>query len=661
MIAILGNTLLLMAFAFTIYGILSTSLHTANGNRKFMISGERAILTSSLFVILSTIGLLIELLRSNFTLEYVAKYSSAETPTLYKFSGLWAGMKGSLLFWVMILSVFIIMVIFQNRNRHTKLMPWVLITLGVIQLFFLAMSNFFENPFTPIPAGMVMNGMGLNPLLQNPVMLIHPPLLYLGFIGFSVPFAFGMAAMITGELDTVWIRTTRRWTLITWLFLSVAIILGGRWAYVELGWGGYWAWDPVENASLLPWLTGTAYIHSVLIQEKKNMLRIWNMILIMVTFTLTIFGTYLTRSGIVSSVHAFAATDLGIWFFGFVMLILGTNIFLLILRRKELASVNKLESFVGRESGFLFNNMLFVAMMLTVLWGTMYPILSEALTGTKITVGSPYFNRVMVPLGLLLLFLTGIGPLLAWRRTTNRSLRRNFTVPLVVGLILAGIFGSIYKITQIYPLISILLISFVGTIIILEFYKGTRARHRMTGAGYLASFFQLLEKNRSRYGGYIVHLGIVMMFLGFTGKVFDKEADLSMNQGEVRTVGRYDIEYSDFWLETPETNPTTRSNHAAKIVTLKISRDGAYYTTLNAEKRFYTDQNNQPSSEVSLKATLFEDLYIVLGSLDLNSGNAILKVRVNHLVSWVWLGTFVLILGSLVSLNIGGLIKGKTL
>ena len=319
MYALLGNSLLTLSYIFTIYGLIIVGLHLWNRYERFLRSGKVAFISSSLLIIISSVVLIHELMVSNFDIEYVAKYTSAETPAMFKFSGLWAGMEGSLLFWLTILSVYFVFVIIQNRNQHRKLIPWVLITMGIIQFFFLTMSNFFENPFAPVTAGMVVSGRGLNPLLQHWAMLLHPPMLYLGFIGFSVPFAFAMAAIITKNLDAVWIQTTRRWTLMTWTFLSIAIIMGGKWAYMELGWGGYWAWDPVENASLLPWLTGTAYLHSVLIQDKKNMLRLWNMILIMLTFTLTIFGTYLTRSGVVSSVHAFAATDLGIWFFGFII------------------------------------------------------------------------------------------------------------------------------------------------------------------------------------------------------------------------------------------------------------------------------------------------------------------------------------------------------
>ncbi len=659
MYALLGNTLLTLGLVFNLFGLIAIAISIKKRDDRFLLSGRNSLVFSSLMVILSTCILVFELMRGNFLLQYVARYTSEHTPMLFKFSALWAGMEGSLLFWLAILSMYVIFVIIQNLHRHRHLMPWTLIVLGIIQLFFLILTDFFENPFIPIPGGMIVNGSGLNPLLQHWAMLLHPPMLYLGFIGFSVPFAFAMAAIITKNLDSVWIQTTRRWTLVTWILLTLSIIMGGKWAYVELGWGGYWAWDPVENASLLPWLTGTAYLHSVLIQQKKNMLRLWNMVLIMLTFTLTIFGTYLTRSGIVSSVHAFAATDLGIWFFGFIIIIIVVNIYLLIIRREELKTVNKLESFVSRESGFLFNNMLFIAMMLTVFWGTMYPIFSEAVTGFKITVGSPYFNRIMIPLGLLLLLLTGLGPLLAWRKTSPRSLKKNFLTPTAAAILGAAIIGVTLNIKLIYPLVSIALIVFVLATIVMEFYRGTRARMRITGKGAISSFLTMIDKNRSRYGGYIVHLGVIMMFAGFTGKAFDKEADVSMMPGDVTTLGKYEITYQKYWMETPDSNPKERSDHVAKIVSLDIRKEGQPYTTLKPEKRFYTDQDNQPHSEVAVKTALNEDLYVVLGDVDMNTGRATMKVRVNPMVTWVWLGTFVLLIGTLVSVNIEEFFRRK--
>ncbi len=659
MTAILGNTLLLLALAFTVYSLSAVAWHIRRNDGRVLQSGQNALTVSAVFTIFSSFALLRELLVSNFNIAYVARYSSAQTPFIYKFSGLWAGMEGSLLFWLAILGVCNILVVFQNRKEQLQLYPWVLVTLAFVQLFFLIMSNFFENPFTPIPEGVMTNGMGLNPLLQHPAMLIHPPTLYFGFIGFTVPFAYAVAAMITRQLDAGWIRLSRRWTLTSWMFLTLSIVMGGKWAYVELGWGGYWAWDPVENASLLPWLTGTAFLHSVLIQEKKNMLRIWNMVLIMLTFTLTIFGTYITRSGVVSSIHAFAATKLGIWFFSFILFIILFNAVLLFIRRKDLASDNKLESFVSRESGFLFNNMLFMAMMLTVLWGTMYPLISAGISGVQITVGSPYFNRVMIPLGLITVMLTGIGPLLAWRRTSGRSLLRNFLIPAIAGLAAAAVFSTLFGIRLIYPIISIVLVTFVATTIFAEFWKGMNARRRIAGESPAAALVNLFRKNRSRYGGYVVHLGVVMMFVGFTGKAFDQEADVSIRPGDVQTFGVYDVAYTNYWLETPESNPRTRPNHAAKIAQLEIQKNGQPFTEFLVEKRFYTDQNNQPQSEVSVKSTLLEDFYVIMGGMDTNTGEATMKIRINPMVSWVWIGTLVIILGTLVSLDLGGLLRRR--
>jgi len=613
-------------------------------------SGQNAVYVSSLLIIVSSLLLVRELIQSNFQLEYISKYSSSTTPLIYKITGLWAGMEGSLLFWLLILSVYSVIVISLHSKRYKKLMPWVIIILMVIQCFFLIMCNFFEDPFRPA-INPNNNASGLNPLLQHPLMVIHPPLLYMGFIGFSVPFAFALAALLTNRVDADWIRATRRWTLFPWGCLSVAIVLGGRWAYMELGWGGYWAWDPVENASLFPWITGTAYLHSVLIQEKKNMLKRWNMILIMITFTLTIFGTYLTRSGIISSIHAFAATDLGIWFLGFIICIVVFNIFILWYKKDMLVSQNHLESMVSRESGFLFNNVVFVSMCAAILWGTMYPLLSEAITGVQITIGSTYFNRVIIPFGIILLLLTGVGPLLAWRKTSIKSMKKNFAIPIITGFVLTATWSIIFKVRMIYPLIFSALIVFVFSVIAMEYYRAISARRRLHNENIITAFNMLIKKNRTRYGGYIVHLGIIMMVAGFIGKAFDKEADLSMNLNDSINLKNYTLNYTKFWLETPQTNPDTRTNHFSKLIAIDIKKDGEPYTTLYPEKRFYMDQNNQPHSEVALKSTLFEDLYMVMGDVDMETGLATIKVKINPMVTWVWLGTLMLAFGVIICIN----------
>jgi len=649
MISLFGSSLISLALFLTVTSLGFNLWHLKSRNYRFYSAGRNSLFSACILILISGFALIYALYTSDFSISYVNKYSSIYTPTIFKISGFWAGMEGSLLFWTFILAIYILVVLYQNRNQYIRLMPWVSIVFAMVLIFFLLICLTFENPFTPVE-GQIKMGSGLNPLLQHWAMLLHPPMLYLGFIGFTVPYAYAVAAMATQQLDASWIRLTRRWSLFTWMLLSVAIIMGGKWAYMELGWGGYWAWDPVENASLFPWLTGTAFIHSVIIQEKKNMLVRWNMILIMVTFTLTIFGTYLTRSGIVSSVHAFAATDLGIWFFGFVVFLISLNIGLLIYRHKDLSSQNQLDSFASREAGFVFNNLIFVAMMLVVLWGTLYPVMTEALRGVQIQLGPTWFNQKIIPFGLVLLVLTGIAPLLAWRKTSVKSIKRNFLIPICFSLF-AGIILFCFGIKKVYPLITLVLIAFVFSTIILEFYRGTRARMRSSNESAFNAFISIIKKNQSRYGGYIVHIGILMMFFGFVGKAFDKEADVSLSPENPKTqLNEYQFELKEYWKETPELNPSTRQNHNAYIAAIEILKNGEYYTTLNPEKRIFTDQNSQPHSEVALKTTLNKDLYLILGSLDLETGLATLKIRINHLVSWVWLGTLVLILGTLVAL-----------
>ena len=649
MISLFGSSLISLALFFTLISFGFNLWYIKSNDIRFYSAGRNAIISSCLLILTSGFTLIFALYNSDLSLIYVNKYSSIHTPTIFKISGFWAGMEGSLLFWTFILAIYMLVVLYQNRNRFITLMPWVTIVISMVLIFFLFICLAFENPFTPV-SGPIEMGSGLNPLLQHWAMLLHPPMLYLGFIGFTIPYAYAVAAMATQQLDASWIRLTRRWSLFTWMLLSVAIVMGGKWAYMELGWGGYWAWDPVENASLFPWLTGTAFIHSVIIQEKKNMLVRWNMILIMVTFTLTIFGTYLTRSGVVSSVHAFAATDLGIWFFGFVVFLISLNIGLLIYRHKDLDSQNQLDSFASREAGFVFNNLIFVAMMLVVLWGTLYPVMTEALRGVQIKLGPTWFNQKLIPFGLVLLALTGIAPLLAWRKTSVKSIRRNFLLPVSFSIFM-GIVSFLIGVNKIYPLITLTLIAFVLATILLEFYRGTRARMKSSKEKVFAAFISIIQKNKTRYGGYVVHIGILMMFFGFVGKAFDKEADVSLSpENPITQLNEYQFKLKNYWKETPETNPKTRKNHHAYIASIEILKNNVFYTTLNPEKRIYIDQDSQPHSEVALNTTLNKDLYLILGSLDLESGLATLKIRINHLVTWVWLGTLVLILGTLIAL-----------
>ncbi len=497
MTPVAGSVSLSLALGFGLIAVLTLFIYTKNQDQRLFFAGQRLALGVSFFVFLATFILSYQLMISNFDIDYVARYTSIETPTIYKISALWAGQSGSLLFWLFILSIFSTITILQNQQKHYGLIPWVIISLTITQIFFLILTNYVTNPFKPTEADFIVaNGNGLNPLLQNITMAIHPPTLYLGYVGFSVPFAFAISALINRDTSPLWIQSIRRWTLVAWLFLSMGIILGGWWAYQELGWGGYWAWDPVENASLMPWLTATAFIHSIIIQEKKDMLRLWNMVLIILTFALCIFGTFLTRSGVMSSVHSFTESSLGPIFLSFVFFILIASFGIMYSRLDDLKSPKKIESFTSRESGFLFNNMIFVVLCFAVFWGTLFPVISEAVRGYKITVGAPFFNQINTPIGLILLGLTGIGPLLAWRRTGTKNLIRKFTLPIIICFISIILFLLIgYKG---YVVISFSLCIFVTTAILSEFYLGIRVRKNKFDESLHNALINMISKNRSR-------------------------------------------------------------------------------------------------------------------------------------------------------------------
>ena len=645
---IFGDLTLSISLGLSLVTIVLSIIYIATKDKRFFFTSERTILSVCFLVFLSTFSLFSSLLNSDFNVDYVARYSSIETPIIYKFTAIWAGQSGSLLFWLFILSGYVALVVIQNKNKHQKLMPFVIITLSSIQLFFLILVNFVANPFIPAEANFVIeNGLGLNPLLQNPTMAIHPPILYLGYVGFSVPFAFAIAALCSKELNTSWLQTIRRWTLFTWLALGIGILLGGWWAYNELGWGGYWAWDPVENASLMPWLTATAFIHSIIIQEKKNMLKMWNMILILITFTLCIFGTFLTRSGIVSSVHSFTASSLGPIFLAFVFLILFVCIYLLITRSKYLKSEKKLESFASRESGFLFNNVIFVSICFAVFWGTMFPVFSEAFTGSQITVGPPFFNQIIIPISLILLFLSGIGPLLAWRKTSKESLVRNFSIPSILGLVVVLI-GILMGLIGLYPIITTFLCAFVFFTIVIEFWRGIKVRNNKYNENIIIALLNMINKNRSRYGGYIVHLGIVIMFIGFIGKAFDIEKESSLRIGESISLSNYKITLLNL-------RETERPNHYAWIADLEVEKDGKIISTLVPEKRVYFHKNEnpdrrQPHSELSIFSTWREDIYSIFGGIDTEKDLLSIKIMINRLVKLVWLGGYFVLFGTVIAL-----------
>lgn len=645
-----GNFAVILVFVFSAYAVLAGVLGAKLDNRKLVRSSERAVMASFAMVTLAVVILWTLLLTDSFNVAYVAAHSNRDLPFFYKFSSLWAGQEGSLLFWGWLLSIYSFIGVLQNRNRHRAMMPYVIAVLMTTQCFFSILHLFVANPFTTLAVANAAGGMqpfappdgnGLNPLLQYPMMVIHPVMLYLGYVGFIVPFAFAIAAMMTKQLGDTWIKTTRRWTMVAWFFQSCGILLGAAWAYHVLGWGGYWGWDPVENASLMPWLMGTAFLHSVMIQEKKGMLKVWNMVLIILTFFLCIFGTFLTRSGVVSSVHAFAQSSIGVYFVTFLALVLAFSLTLLFDRLKYLKSENQLDSVISRESSFLFNNLILLAACFAVFWGTMFPVISEAVKGVKITVGAPYFNKINFPIGLFLLFLTGVGPLFAWRHTSMKSLKKNFLLPSVLGLAL-GIVLLALGIRDGYALMAFMLSLFVTVTIVVEFYKGAAARGKSTGEDFFTALMTLTHRNTRRYGGYIIHFGMVLIFMGIAGSAFNKQVKADMAVGEQTTIGSYT-------LRCDAIQDGDNPNYASQRALISVFRHGVKQNyTLRPEQRFYK-ASGQPTTEVALHSSLVEDLYVVFSGT-VNSDKAIIQAFVNPLVLWIWMGGLVVVLGTIVAM-----------
>jgi cytochrome c-type biogenesis protein CcmF len=605
-------------------------------------------------LVVASISLWKGLISHDFNIEYVAAYTSRNLPPYYIFSAFWAGQKGSLLFWAVVLSLFASLAQLLTPRRYAHLMPYVAGVTSAVVVFFVSVMLFGSSPFERLPYTPA-DGRGLNPQLQNVGMVIHPPMLYLGYISITIPFAFAIAALLSRRLDTGWIQAIRKWTLVSWLFLSIGITLGMWWAYVELGWGGYWAWDPVENASFLPWLTMTAFLHSVMIQEKRGMLKRWNLGLIVGTFLLSIFGTFITRSGVIASVHSFTQSNVGYFFLAFLTLAAVLSFTLLYTRWPELEAEVQLESMVSREAAFLFNNLLLVGIAFSVLWGTLFPILSEAVRGTKITVGPPFFNRVNVPLGLLLLGLTGIGPLIAWRKASTANLRRQFVAPgAAAGVALAGMLAA--GVRDFYVTMAITLAAFVAGTVVQEFYRGVRARRRMHHESVPVAFFRLIERNRRRYGGYIVHVGILIYFVAFAGMAFKVQREATLKPGEsIELTSPFGHTYRFTHVGISQYEALNRLVSAA---TVQVAIDGKPAGLLTSEKRQHVDSFKrptfEPSTEVGIRSGLREDLYLVFAGAVNGTEEAVYRFNINPLVWWVWFGGFVLAFGGLVTMWPGG-------
>jgi cytochrome c-type biogenesis protein CcmF len=632
----LGRLALGIAFLLAIYSIGANLYGARTATPSFLASARHALWSMCAMVTVAIVALWMALLRSDFHLEYVASYSSLSLPIYYKITALWGGQQGSLLFWTWLLSIFISIAAFQNRRRNPDTAPYAMMVLAGIAIFFLGMLNFVTRPFdllSPVP----LNGHDLNPLLQNYWMAIHPPSLYTGYVSASVPFAFGAAALMTGKLDDSWIRSTRRWAIFSWLFLTLGNLFGARWAYEVLGWGGYWAWDPVENAAFMPWLVMTAYLHSVMIQERKDMLKVWNLSLIGLAFSLTIFGTFITRSGVISSVHSFTQSGLGPYFLGFLLLVVVGYTGLLIYRAKELRSPAEFESYLSREAAFLFNNLVLVGIAFAVFWGTIFPVLSEAVRGVKITVGPPFFDRVNMPLALGLIFLMGVGPLIAWRRTTPKNLLRSFAAPAALG-VATGVALFAAGIRMWYVLAALSLAGFVLGTIVVEFRRGVVAREHMVSEPPARALVNLVAKNNRRYGGYIIHLGVLIAFVGIVGSQFFKaEVKKSVEQGQSFTIGSYLLRFDG--LTSTET--THLDQFTARV---SVFRNGRLVTVMTPAKLFFRVEQ-QPATHVAIRSTPFADLYLVLAGIDESGTRATFQVFLTPLVFWLWTGGLIMVFG----------------
>ncbi len=615
----------------------------------------RGVYAVAAALLVATAALWQGIFTHDFNIEYVWAYTSRNLPTYYLVSAFWAGQKGSLLFWAVILSIFGALAQALTSSRHKHLLPYVAGVVNLVVAFFVAVMLFgHASPFERL-AFTPPDGRGLNPQLQNPGMVMHPPMLYLGYISITIPFAFAIAALMARRLDTGWIIAMRKWALASWLFLSIGITLGMWWAYVELGWGGVWAWDPVENAPLLSWLTLTAFLHSVMIQEKRGMLKRWNVSLMIGTFLLSIFGTFITRSGVIASVHSFTQSDIGYFFLALLFVATVVSFTLLYTRWPMLEAEVQLESLLSRESAFLFNNLALVGIAFSVLWGTLFPILSEAVIGTKISVEKPFFDQVNVPLGLFLLLLTGIGPLIAWRKASAANLQRQFIVPTASGVV-TGIVLLAFGLRSFYSLVALSLAGFVLGTVAQEFYRGIRARMSLHSEALALALVHLVARNRRRYGGYIVHVGIVIYFVAFTGLAFQVKHEAVLRPGAVDTV-RSPFGHT-YTLTHLGVSQYARLNRHVSVATLGVRIDGKDEGTITSEQRQYVDSFDQPTfqpaTEIGLRSTLREDLYVVYeGSTD-GTEEARYSIMINPLVAWFWIGCGVLVVGGLITMWPGG-------
>ena len=638
----LGRAALVVCFGLSVYAVVAGFSGAYTRSRRLSRSAQNALVAAFLCTLAASLVLVVALARSDFSFTYVAQHTSRELPTAYKLASFWGGQEGSLLFWLLVLTGYSTAAVLLDRKAGRELVVWVVPVLGVVSAFFSMLVVFVASPFHTQLAS--LDGAGLNSSLQSPYFQIHPPLLYLGYVGLTVPFAFAMGALLSGRTDERWIVATRRWTLAAWMFLGIGQLLGAKWAYEEVGWGGYYAWDPVENAALMPWLASTAFLHSVMVQERKGMLKVWNMLLVMLAFSLSLFGTFLTRSGVLNSIHSFTEGSIGPWFLGFICFVVVSSLILLFRRLPLLRSKTRLESLVSREATFLYNNLLLVALCLTILWGVTFPILSEAVRGESVTVGRPYYDFFLRAFGLPLLLLMGIGPLIAWRRASLRSLGRTFLWPfgfavlVGAGLIAAGAGSSIPG------LVAYTFSAFVLATIVLEFARGTLARHALSAESYPRAFTTLIGRNRRRYGGYIVHAAIVMLAIGIAGSsAYNTSHSARLAPGQSMKIRNYTLVYRGV-------HSTRAANAIETRATIDVYRGGNRIAVMHPGKNDYPVEQ-QVSNEVSIRSDWLtgEDLFLITEQVNAN-GTIDFKALINPLVNLIWLAGLVFLLGSVVTL-----------
>ena len=657
MVADFGFGVLVVAFLVALYSVGAAVLGATSKSFSLVESARRAMLLVWPLISIAAASLIYLLVNNHFEVQFVYEVTSRSMPTYLKVTAWWGGQAGSLVFWSWLMSAFASLVTLRKWDRDREFLPWVIVVCSLTVAFFLMMSIFFENPFARLfqtldgisphtfaPAGSTLftpaDGRGLNPLLRHPGMIIHPPMLYLGFVSFVIPYAFAMAALITGRTDDRWIRITRRWTLWAWLFLSFGLVLGGRWAYDVLGWGGYWGWDPVEIAAFMPWLTGTAFLHSVMIQEKRGLLKQWNMILVILTYALVIFGTFLTRSGVLSSVHAFASSPIGPFFMGFVSLTFISSIALLIYRWPDLRSETEMKSMLSREALFLLNNLLFMSVLVVCFIGVIYPLASELFTGQKVTVGPPYYERATAPLFAALMFLMGIAPLSAWGHSTIVTLGRAVWKSALAALAITAVIFITYTKNWI-ALVGFYLVAFVLIVTLIEFWRAARARQKTQQENFFTALYRLIGRNRRRYGGYIIHVSMMLMAIGILGiNLFQQQTQGTLAIGQSIKIAGYTVQYKDLasWDETGKGVNYTRA-------VISVYKNGQFIEDLHPRKDYYYDAQ-QTMTIPGLRPTLQDDLYIILVDWQPASTiGATFKIYVNPLVNWLWIGSLLFMVG----------------